>query len=141
MKMNDYIKKTVKFGFEPTLKELEQALEKEGFNIVSEIKIHDRLKEEFQINFRKFIILGTRNADFYSDFSDSGSEESASKVQCNFVVYQLSENETEVGCYNPVAINGNSNNPEWEETEKQIIQKLDKVIHQFENPHNLLTKN
>jgi len=134
MKMNDYIKKTVRFGFEPTLKELEKVLEKEGFSVVSEIRIHDRLKEKFHINFRKFIIIGTRHTDFQNNFPGSGTEDNFSKMQCNFVIYQNSGNETEVGCYNPVALNGNSKNADWKETEKQITQKLNKVILRFENP-------
>lgn len=133
MKTNDYIKKTVNFGFEPTLKELKQSIKNEGFNIVSEIKIHDRLKEEFHIGFRKFIIIGSRHTDFQNNFPGSGTEDNFSKMQCNFVICQHSDNETEVGCYNPVALNGNSNNPDWKETEKQIAQKLNKVILRFEN--------
>ena len=99
------------------------------------------LKEEFHIDFRKFIILGTRHPDFFSGSSGSDNEENASKVQCNFVVYQLSENETEVGCYNPVALNGNSNKVNWSKTEKQIIQKLDKVIRQIKNSQKKLAQN
>ncbi|MFW5756092.1 MAG: DUF302 domain-containing protein [Tangfeifania sp.] len=131
MKVNDYIKKTVKFGFEPTLQELEQAIEKEGFNIVSEIKIHDRLKEEFHIDFRKFIIIRARHTDFQNNFPGLGTEDNFSKMQCNFVIYQNSGNETEVVCYNPVALNGNSNNADWKETEKQIVRKINKVILRF----------
>lgn len=132
--MKDYINKKVKAGYVPIFNKLQEVLKNEGFNIISEIKIHDRLKEKFQIDFRKFIIVGTRHPDFQSGFWGSDSEENASKVQCNFVVYQFSENETEVGCFNPVALNGNSNNSDWKETETQIIQKLDRVIRQIEGP-------
>lgn len=130
--MHNYTNRKVKTGCEPVFKKLEQVLKKEGFNIVSEIKIHDRLKEKFQVEFPKFFILGTRHPDFLTGFSGSRTEENDSKMQCNFVVYQISENETEIGCYNPVALNGNSNKADWKNTEKQIIQKLDIVIRQIQ---------
>lgn len=141
MKMKNYINKKVKAGYRPIFKKLQEVLENEGFNIVSEIKIHNRLKEEFQIDFRKCIILGTWHTDFQNNFPDSGTVDNYSKMQCNFVILQNSGNETEVGCYNPVALYGNSNNTNWKETEAQITHKLNKVIRQIESPEKQFAQN
>jgi uncharacterized protein (DUF302 family) len=135
--MKNYVNKTLKAGYEPTFQEVKKVLENEGFKIISEVRIHDRLKDEFQIDFKKFTILGTQNASFFKNIAGIDGENN-SYTQCNFIIYELSAGETEIGCYNPIALNGFSENISWKKTEKEIIEKLDKVMTQIENSKSLI---
>jgi len=126
--MKNYISKILKAGFHPTYYEIKNVLANEGFEIISDVQIHDRLREEFHVDFKNFVILGTRNFSF-SSFTPGLNGENISITQCKFIVYELSADETEIGCYNPIALNGFSGSATWEKTEKEIIKKLDQVMY------------
>jgi len=135
--MKNYISKILNAGFQPTYREIKNVLANEGFEIISEVKMHDRLKEEFYVDFKKFVIIGTQNSSF-SNFTPGLDGENISYTQCKFIVYELSADETEIGCYNPIALNGFSGIATWEKTEKEIIKKLDQVMHQVEKTKSLI---
>lgn len=135
--MKNYINKTLKEGYQSTFVKVKSVLENEGFDIISEVKIHERMKEELQIDFKKFTILGTQNSSFAS-FTPGFDGENISYTQCNFIINELSANETEIGCYNPIVLNGFSESVTWKKTEKEIIKKLDKVMSQMENVNSII---
>lgn len=130
--MKNYINKTLKAGYQSTFHEVKNVLENEGFAIISEINIHDRLKEKFHIDYKKFTILGATN-DSFANLTPGLDGENISYTQCNFIIYEISAVETEIGCYNPIALNGFSENVTWEKTEKEIIEKIYRVMQQIEN--------
>lgn len=135
--MKNYINKTLKSGYQSIFHEMKNVLDNEGFTIISEVNIHERLKKEFHIDFKRFTILGTQN-DSFGNFTSGPDGENKSYTQCNFIIYELSSSETEIGCYNPIALNGFSENITWQKTEKAIIKKLDRVMQQIENSKLLI---
>ncbi len=59
--MKYYIEKTTIYSFDEAVGKVTEELEKEGFGILSEINIHEQLKEKLDIDFRKYKILGACN--------------------------------------------------------------------------------
>ena len=59
--MKYYINKKKEGDFEETIALVKKALAKEGFGVLSEINIQEKLKEKLDVDFRKYIILGACN--------------------------------------------------------------------------------
>ena len=59
--MNYYINKTISADFEQAIQLVTEALKTEGFGVLSEIDIQQKLKEKLDVDFRKYVILGACN--------------------------------------------------------------------------------
>lgn len=53
--------RTVDSAFEETLRRTREALQNEGFGILSEIRLDEKLKEKLGVSFRRYVILGACN--------------------------------------------------------------------------------
>ena len=56
--MKYYIEKTTEYTFDEAVERVTGELKKEGFGVLSEINIHEKLKEKLDVDFRKYKILG-----------------------------------------------------------------------------------
>ena len=59
--MDYYFSKTLETSFEEAIQKTTEALKTEGFGVISEINIHEKLKEKLNVDFRKYKILGACN--------------------------------------------------------------------------------
>ena len=56
--MKYFFEKKTEYAFDEAVDKVTEELKKEGFGVLSEIKIHEQLKEKLDIDFRKYKILG-----------------------------------------------------------------------------------
>ena len=54
-------KRNVAMGFEEADSAIREALKENGFGILTEINVHDKLKEKLDVDFRRYRILGACN--------------------------------------------------------------------------------
>lgn len=59
--INYGFKRTIDAGFEETIERTKDALKEEGFGVLSEIRLDEKLKEKLGVDFRRYIILGACN--------------------------------------------------------------------------------
>jgi uncharacterized protein (DUF302 family) len=59
--MDYYFSKTLETSFEEAIQKTTVALKAEGFSVISEINIHEKLKEKLNVDFRSYKILGACN--------------------------------------------------------------------------------
>ncbi len=59
--MKYYISKTISTDFDNALQLVTQSLKNEGFGVLTEINLQEKLKEKLNVDFRKYIILGACN--------------------------------------------------------------------------------
>ena len=117
--MKYYIEKTTEYTFDE--------LKKEGFGVLSEINIHEKLKEKLDVDFRKYRILGACNPD--SAYKALQAENKiGTMLPCNVIVQELDNGKTEVSAVDPIASMMAVENPELENIAKEIRAKLQKVI-------------
>ncbi len=55
------ISRTIDLAFEPAIERTREALQAEGFGVLSEIRIDEKLKEKLGVDFRRYVILGACN--------------------------------------------------------------------------------
>ena len=126
--MKYYIEKTTNYSFDEAVEKVTEELKKEGFGILSEINIHEKLKEKLNVDFRKYRILGACNPP--SAYKALQAEnEIGIMLPCNVIVQELDNGKTEVAAVDPVASMMAVGNAELESIAKEIRTKLQKVIN------------
>lgn len=126
--MKYYIEKTTDYAFDEAVEKVTEELKKEGFGVLSEINIHEKLKEKLDIDFRKYKILGACSpANAYEALQFENRI--GTMLPCNVIVQELDNRKVEVAAVNPVASMMAVENPKLIEVANEIKEKLQRVIH------------
>lgn len=126
--MKYYIEKTTEYTFDEAVDKVTEELKKEGFGVLSEIKIHEQLKEKLDIDFRKYKILGACSpAKAYEALQVENKI--GTMLPCNVIVQELDNGKVEVSAVNPVASMMAVDNSKLIEIATEIKEKLQRVIH------------
>jgi len=125
--MEYYFSKMLDTSFEEAVQHITDALKTEGFGIISEINIHEKLHEKLGISFKKYRILGACNPG-YAYKALMIEEKIGTLLPCNVIVVDQGEGRTEVSAVNPVASMMAVQNNELESIALDITKKLKRVI-------------
>lgn len=125
--MNYYFNTIINESFDSTILKVTESLKKEGFGIVSEIRMHEKFREKLGIDFRKYTILGACNPA-YAYKAVTAEEKIGTMLPCNVVVIEKENGKTEVAAINPVASMMAVQNPALEGFGKEVAQILHEVI-------------
>lgn len=125
--MKYYISKKIDATFEQAIDEVKEALGNEGFGVLSEINIHEKLKEKLDVDFRRYTILGACNPA-YAYKALQKEDKIGTMLPCNIVVQELGKNEIEVSAVDPVASMMAIENPKLAKIAGEIKVKLERVI-------------
>ncbi len=95
-----YTSKLVETDFETTIENLKSALAVEGFGIVSEINMQEKLKTGAGKEINKYVILGACNP--HGAYKAVQIEEHIGvMLPCNFIVRETDNRQVEVAAINP----------------------------------------
>lgn len=125
--MSYYINKTITANFDQAIELVTEALKKEGFGVLSEIDIQQKLKEKLEVEFRKYKILGACNPS--SAYEALQQEDKiGTLLPCNVIVQQTGENQVEVAAVDPISSMMAVENKELAKIADDIKAKLERVI-------------
>lgn len=125
--MKYYISKKLNTSFEQAVQLVTESLKKEGFGILTEIDIQDKLKEKLNVNFRKYKILGACNPSYaYKALQEE--DKVGIMLPCNVIVQELGNNEVEIAAVDPVASMMAIENPNLFCIAGKIKEKLERAI-------------
>ena len=125
--MEYYFSKTLNVSFDEAIKITTEALKSEGFGVISEIRMHEKLKEKLDIDFKKYTILGACNPSFAYKALQA-EDKIGTMLPCNVLVIEQAENEIEVAAVNPIASMQAITNPALGDVAQQVTDKLRKII-------------
>ncbi|MEE4259565.1 MAG: DUF302 domain-containing protein [Bacteroidales bacterium] len=125
--MKYYIEKTTDYAFDEAVEKVTEELKKEGFGVLSEIDIQEKLKEKLDVDFRKYKILGACNPPKAYE-ALKAENKIGTMLPCNVIVQQLDDNKVEVAAVNPEASMMAVNNPGLEKLAGEIKGMLERVI-------------
>jgi uncharacterized protein (DUF302 family) len=129
--MKYYFEKTLKTDFETAVAKTKEALKSEGFGVLSEIDIHEKLKEKLGVDFRKYKILGACNPA-YAYKALQKEDKIGVMLPCNVVIQEITEGKIEVAAVDPVASMSAIENPGLRDIAGDIQKKLINVIKKLE---------
>jgi len=125
--MKYYIDKKLAIGFDEAVSKVVEALKVEGFGVLAEINLHEKMKEKLNVDFRKYKILGACNPG-YSYRALQYEDKIGTMLPCNVIVQELAENEIEVAAVDPIASMMAIDNPNLESIATEVKEKLKRVI-------------
>ncbi len=125
--MKYYISKKLNTSFEQAVQLVTESLKKEGFGVLTEIDIQDKLKEKLNVNFRKYKILGACNPS-YAYKALQLEDKVGIMLPCNVIVQELDSNEVEIAAVDPVASMMAIENPNLAGIAGEIKEKLERAI-------------
>lgn len=125
--MKYYINKTINAGFDQAVVLVTESLKKEGFGVLTEINIQEKLKEKLDVDFRKYKILGACNPA-YAYKALQQEDKIGTMLPCSVIIQELASNEIEVAAVDPLASMMAIENPDLAEIAREIKEKLERAI-------------
>ena len=125
--MKYYMNKIVNASFEQAVLQVTEGLKKEGFGVLSEINIDEKLKEKLGIDFRKYKILGACNPA-YAYKALQLEDKIGVMLPCNVIIQETIDGAIEVAAVNPIVSMSGINNPKLMGIAGEIQTKLKTVI-------------
>lgn len=119
--------KTSALDFDTALEKIEQALQQEGFGVLTNIDIQATLQKKLGVEFRKYKILGACNPPFaYKALSVE--PHLGVLLPCNVVVQENTDGKVIVSTINPLNSMQSVGNPSIQEVAEDINKRLLQVL-------------
>lgn len=126
-----YFNKILEGGFEEITEKLISALKNEGFGVITEIDMHNTLKEKLpDVELKPYKILGVCNPGFA--YKTLQIEENIGIfLPCKALVKELGEEKTEVVIVNPAAVMSMLGKPELVEIATEVSEKFESALNKL----------
>jgi len=126
--MIDYgFTKELNTPFETVTEQVREALKKEGFGILTEIDVREKMKEKLGVDMNKYIILGACNPP--NAYKAILAEENIGlMLPCNVIVYEKG-NRTILSIIRPTTVMKMVDNAELREVAETVEGQLKKVFY------------
>jgi uncharacterized protein (DUF302 family) len=125
--MKYYFSKTISGSFDDTIKLVTEGLKTKGFSVITEIRMHEKLKEKLNVDFKKYTIFGACNPSFALKALRM-EDKIGVMLPCNVLVIEQAEGVIEVAAINPAASMQTISNPELTEMANEVSQILQSLV-------------
>jgi uncharacterized protein (DUF302 family) len=128
--MEYYFSATLKGSFEEAVSKVTEALDSEGFGVITRIVMHEKLKEKLGVDFKKYVILGACNPPLaYKALL--AEDKIGTMLPCNVLVIDQGHDKIEVAAVNPVASMSAIINPSLGGVASDVTARLKRVIEKM----------
>lgn len=125
--MGYYFSKTISGTFDNAIQKVTEALQTEGFGILTEIDIKATLKKKLDVDFYNYKILGACNPPFaYKALL--AEDKIGTLLPCNVIVQEKTAGQVEVSAVDPIASMQSIENKNLQDIATEIRARLQKVI-------------
>lgn len=121
--------RTVEMNFERARERTIEALKTEGFGVLSEIRLDEKLKEKLGVDFRRYVILGACNPSLaYQTLQEDINI--GLLLPCNVIVYEADDkNSSVVAAVDAKAmLSATGENAKLDATASEVNERLRRVI-------------
>jgi uncharacterized protein (DUF302 family) len=125
--MEYYFSKTISATFDEAMKKATEALKSEGFGVITEIFMHEKLKEKLGVDFKKYVILGACNPPLAYKALQS-EDKIGTMLPCNVLVIEQGPDAIEIAAVNPIASMSAVSNPSLGDVAGDVTSRLQRVI-------------
>jgi uncharacterized protein (DUF302 family) len=125
--MKYYYSCIVNKNFEDAIAAVTEALKKEGFGILSQINIAEKLKEKLGVDFKKYIILGACNPALAHKALQT-EDKIGVMLPCNVIVQDRGSGQVEIAAIDPSASMAAVGNPTLLPIAEEVSKKLKNAI-------------
>ena len=121
--------KTLRLPYAEVVEKTRAALKEEGFGVLCEIDIKEKLKEKLGVDFRNYVILGACNPPLAYETLQKEINIGL-LLPCNVIVYEL-DGKTVVSAIDAAKMLSIVGNPKLKSTASEVNEKLRRVIQSF----------
>ena len=126
------IRRTVPFSYEKAVERAKDALSREGFGVLSEIDMKEKLKEKLGVDFKRYVILGACNPPLAYKALQA-EPEIGLLLPCNVIVYETGPDSSVVAAIEPgTMVEVVGDNPAVaevaEDARKRLVRALDSIV-------------
>ena len=125
--MSYYLAKMLSGPFDEAVTRATEALQAEGFGILTDIDVSATLKKKIGVDYPAYRILGACNPALAHE-ALMLENKVGTMLPCNVVVRDAGNGQTEVAAIDPVASMQAIDNPALKQAAGQVRSKLEKVI-------------
>lgn len=125
------IRKKLHSTYEEALSRVPEALEAEGFGVLTEIDIQTTLRQKLGVDFRRYKILGACNPPFAHEALQADLEVGL-LLPCNVVVYEDDDRRAVVLAIDPTKTMAGVGNPKLAGLADAVKQKLVRALATLE---------
>ena len=125
--MTYYFAKTLPISFDQAVQRATDALQREGFGIVTQIDVTDTLKKKIDVSFRNYRILGACNPALAYEALQL-EDKVGTMLPCNVIVQDAGNGTTEVAAIDPVASMQAIPNARLKQAAERVQARLKRVI-------------
>jgi uncharacterized protein (DUF302 family) len=116
-------------SYEDAISSVTDALQNEGFGVLTQIDVKATLKKKLNKDFRKYVILGACNPP-YAHRSLEADLDVGLLLPCNVIVYETDDKKSHVSAINPVVALETIKSEKLNTIAEEVSLKLQKVIEQ-----------
>lgn len=125
--MTYHYSKTVDRSFDKAIDDVTEALESEGFGVLTTIDVKATLKKKLDVDFRPYTILGACNPS-YAYQALQAEDKIGTMLPCNVIVQQADGGKVEISAVDPIASMAAIENPKLAGIAGTVQDLLKKVI-------------
>ena len=126
--MSYHLSKKIYGSFEDATAKVKEALQQEGFGVISEIDLKEKFKEKLQVDFRNYKILGACNPKLAHQAIQQEANIGV-MLPCNVLLQERENGEVEVTAINPMETMAAVDNPNLSSLAEEVSQKLKTAIN------------
>jgi uncharacterized protein (DUF302 family) len=121
------IRRVIDRPYEDALERTKKALATEGFGVLSEIDIREKLKEKLGVDFKRYVILGACNPPL-AHKALQAEPEIGLLLPCNVIVYEESPKKSVVAAIDPDSMVTVTNNDRLAEIATDAKARLERAL-------------
>jgi uncharacterized protein (DUF302 family) len=125
--MKYYFSRAISGTFDEVKNLVTEGLKAEGFGVISEIRMDEKLKEKLGVDFKKYTILGACNPVFAYKALQM-EDKIGTMLPCNFLVIEQEEGKIEVAAINPLASMQSVENPDLHDVALKVSLVLKSIV-------------
>lgn len=125
------MKRTVELDYDEVDRRVRDALQEEGFGVLTEIDVQATLKEKLDEDFRRYEILGACNPPLAHQALETDGDIGL-LLPCNVVVQEGADGATVVEAVDPVIQLGVAGGDELESLAEEVRSRLVRVLNRVE---------
>lgn len=125
--MSYYMSATMKGSFDDRVQDVTEALQKEGFGVLTDIDVQGTFKKKLDVDFRKYRILGACNPAFARE-AIRVEDKVGTMLPCNVIVQELENGTVEVAAVDPTSSMEAIQNEKLTPIAEEIRGRLRRVV-------------
>lgn len=122
------LRRVVDLSYDEALERVRETLKAEGFGVLSEIDIREKLKEKLGIDYKRYIILGACNPPLAHRALEA-EEDIGLLLPCNVIVYDAGGNRSVVAALDPSGMVEMTGNQALGEIATEAKSRLERAIN------------